>query len=224
MQLLGLLVAVGTDRHLIVAVAVLLSLFRLLMQFYAYLRLFRSATLKSLQKQLLRSNCETWHTSNCISWLLVAFLTYSLLLFQVKLLMRFLCDTGLSGGSWLYVTNTTNNTPTSLPLQATTVPFSSGAASTGSGAAGPSSAVAAAAGGRGGGGVVGLRVIPRVQQSSSCDIEVVCSWRCLHTLTPDATQLADTTWEPQVGGCVGVDGICGEGGGGVRERMVRVWG
>jgi hypothetical protein len=29
-------------------------------------------------------------------------------------------------------------------------------------------------------------------------VEVVCSWRCLHSLTPDATQLAEPDWKPQV--------------------------
>lgn len=31
---------------------------------------------------------------------------------------------------------------------------------------------------------------------SSCDIELVCSWRCIHSLTPDAAQLAQQDWQP----------------------------
>jgi hypothetical protein len=55
-----------------------------------------------------------------------------------------------------------------------------------------------AAGGSGSGGAGGWCEVPGAQRSSRCDLEVTAGWRCLHSLTPDATQLADPGWAPQV--------------------------
>ncbi|KAK9805765.1 hypothetical protein WJX73_007272 [Symbiochloris irregularis] len=35
------------------------------------------------------------------------------------------------------------------------------------------------------------------QRLSSCAVEAIMPWQCLHSLTPDATQLADEAWTPQ---------------------------
>lgn len=78
-------------------------------------------------------------------------------LIQVKPLTRFLCDTSLSGGAWLYI-----------PSQGSTG--------------------------------VGYTAVSVTDRASCCDVEVVAPWKCLESLTPDATQLADTTWQPEVNG------------------------
>lgn len=93
---------------------------------------------------------------------------------QIKPLTRFLCDASLSGGSWLWACAT--------PTQQQQQQQASGAA------AGVSSSQAL------------FQIVPAGsrQRRSSCDVEVVCSWRCLHSLTPDATQLAEPDWRPQV--------------------------
>jgi hypothetical protein len=81
---------------------------------------------------------------------------------DAKLLHRFLCDTGLSGGAWLHVPP----------------------AGSGSG------------GGSGGGGFV---EVPERERVSTCDLEVAAPWGAVECLTPDATELAEPDWKPQVG-------------------------
>lgn len=68
---------------------------------------------------------------------------------------RFLCDTSLGGGSWVFV-------PAEGPEQE------------------------------------GYSVTPPRSRKSSCQIEVSAPWRALHALSPDATQLADAHWAPEV--------------------------
>jgi hypothetical protein len=70
--------------------------------------------------------------------------------------LRFLCDTGLSGGAWLHI--------------------------------------APARGGRS-----GYQTVSPGARVSTCDLEVVAPWTALDCLTPDATQLADEAWQPEVG-------------------------
>jgi DNA polymerase delta subunit 1 len=82
----------------------------------------------------------------------------------VKPLTRFLCHAGLSGGSWVHV------------------PMPRGGA-----------------GGDGGGNTntnTTLRLIPKGAPGrlSTADVEAIVPWRCLHALTPDATQIAG--WSP----------------------------
>ncbi|WIA33365.1 hypothetical protein OEZ86_006502 [Tetradesmus obliquus] len=93
---------------------------------------------------------------------------------DIKPLTRFLCDASLSGGSWLWACYT--------PTQQQQQQQVSDAAPDGS----SSQAL--------------FKIVPAGsrQRRSSCDVEVVCSWRCLHSLTPDATQLAEPDWRPQV--------------------------
>jgi hypothetical protein len=93
---------------------------------------------------------------------------------QIKPLTRFLCDASLSGGSWLWACST----PTQQQQQQAL--YSAGSSSSSSEAL--------------------FQVVPpgSSHRRSSCDVEVCCSWRCLHSLTPDATQLAEPDWRPQV--------------------------
>ncbi|KIZ06809.1 hypothetical protein MNEG_1145 [Monoraphidium neglectum] len=74
---------------------------------------------------------------------------------DAKLMHRFLCDTGLSGGAWLHI--------------------------------------APARGGRS-----GYQTVSPGARVSTCDLEVVAPWTALDCLTPDATQLADEAWQPEV--------------------------
>lgn len=122
--------------------------------------------------------------------------------------MRFLSDTSLSGGSWLWACPTPSTAPTHVPRSSTSTPaapapglsvgpfqdLDSSSSGQQAGASGPGS------GSGGGGGGVQFELVPHGSSSrrSSCDIEVVCSWRCLHSLTPDATQLAQQDWQPPV--------------------------
>jgi hypothetical protein len=120
---------------------------------------------------------------------------------QVKLVMRFLSDTSLSGGSWLWACPTPSthlthtprnhdNSTTQRAHNAHTTPLEV-----------PSHSQPASRQGRplsAGGGL--FEVVPprSSNRRSSCGLEVVCSWRCLHSLTPDATQLAQHDWQPPV--------------------------
>lgn len=116
---------------------------------------------------------------------------------QVKLVTRFLNDTSLSGGSWLWICPTQSQQPTHLQVQqiqedeqaAGTQQLLQAASKTGNSSS------------RGGSSTAGLfELVPAGSPSrrSSCDVEVVCSWRSLHSLTPDATQLAEHNWQPSV--------------------------
>lgn len=80
---------------------------------------------------------------------------------DVKVLTRFLCDTGLSGASWTYI---------------------------------PAAATAAA--GQQGSGGAGYSAVQPQHRVSTCHLELSVPWRCLQSLTPDATQLADSSWAP----------------------------
>lgn len=137
---------------------------------------------------------------------------------QIKPVMRFMSDTSLSGGSWLWACPTPTDTPThtqrsaAAAAAADTGPHAGVAAAPLSAAAlqdldhqtvGPDSGSVGGPGGGGsnsGPGSVLFEVVERGSSSrrSGCDVEVVCSWRCLHSLTPDATQLAQHDWQPQV--------------------------
>ncbi|GIL43512.1 hypothetical protein Vafri_1225, partial [Volvox africanus] len=103
---------------------------------------------------------------------------------EVKLLMRFLCDSALSAGAWFYLPGgpTPTPTPTSTSQRA----------------------------GRGGGGHVPLAgaselvhppyYIPVAPSAriSTCEVEVEAPWRALQSLTADATQLSDPEWCPEI--------------------------
>ncbi|KAF8067421.1 POLD1 [Scenedesmus sp. PABB004] len=93
---------------------------------------------------------------------------------DVKPLTRFLCETSLSGGSWLWVG----------PPAAETA---GGAAADGAGGGAPPPPPPPLE-----------WVPPGPRRRSTCDVEVVAGWRCLHSLTPDATQLAEPDWRPPV--------------------------
>ncbi|KAF6251995.1 hypothetical protein COO60DRAFT_568402 [Scenedesmus sp. NREL 46B-D3] len=97
---------------------------------------------------------------------------------DVKPLTRFLCDASLSGGSWLWACST----PTTQQQQQQQQQQQAATAA----AADRSSSQAL------------FQVVPAgsSRRRSSCAVEVVCSWRCLHSLTPDATQLAEPDWQP----------------------------
>ncbi len=101
----------------------------------------------------LRCRCWCWHAAQLVLLLLLLWLRIRKS--QVKPITRFLCDTGLSGASWVY-----------LPL------------------ASSSSA--------------GYTLVSERDRLSTCSLEVVAPWRCLQSLTPDATQLADPDWQPNV--------------------------
>ncbi|GFR40574.1 hypothetical protein Agub_g1153, partial [Astrephomene gubernaculifera] len=105
----------------------------------------------------------------------------------VKLLMRFLCDTGLSGGAWLYL------------------PPAGGAAA---GAASVEAAVEAAAAAAV--PAQGYVAVASSSRLSTCDMEVVAPWRSLQSLTPDATQLADPDWCPEVVRQAAADSDCSQ--------------
>ena len=131
---------------------------------------------------------------------------------QVKPLARFMCDSGLSGGSWLHLppaaagaataASGSYAVSTATPAAAAGMysPDSSRAASRASSAvAGPGSTGGGGRSGPGGGGATGLGYshVPAQQRISSCHSEVFAHWRALQPLTPDATQLTDAAWAPE---------------------------
>jgi hypothetical protein len=120
---------------------------------------------------------------------------------QVKLIMRFLADTSLSGGSWLWACPTPSTQLTHTPRHHSSSSDISSASHSGLAVA-PSQGLSSSqpGGGPGGGSsAVQFEFVPHGSSSrrSRCDVEVVCSWRCIHSLTPDATQLAQQDWTPQ---------------------------
>jgi hypothetical protein len=122
----------------------------------------------------------------------------------VKLIMRFLSDTSLSGGSWLWACPTPSTQLTHTPRNHSSSSDISSAHSSLSVAPSQdlnSSQLGSGQGYGPGGGSSGVQFefIRHGSSSrrSSCDVEVVCSWRCIHSLTPDATQLAQQDWTPQ---------------------------
>lgn len=102
---------------------------------------------------------------------------------QVKPLTRFLCDASLSGGSWVWVCSTP--THRSSPQQQQQQQNMAAAA--------PGSSISSSR-------PLMCEFVPAGsgRRRSSCAVELVCSWQCLHSLTPDATQLAELDWQPQV--------------------------
>jgi hypothetical protein len=112
--------------------------------------------------------------------------------------MRFLSDTSLSGGSWLWACPTPSTHLTHKPRDHNDATTHSAHTTL---SEDPSHQPSSSQAGRDGGL---FEVVPPGSSSrrSSCGLEVVCSWRCLHSLTPDATQLAQHDWQPLVSACM----------------------
>lgn len=145
-------------------------------------------------------------SAHCAAVQLTVYLTQPPRDAQVKLIMRFLSDTSLSGGSWLWACPTPSTAPTHVPCSSTSTPaapapgLSVGPSQDLDSSSGQQTGASGAGSGGGGGGGALFELVPHGSSSrrSSCDIEVVCSWRCIHSLTPDATQLAQQDWRPPV--------------------------
>jgi len=81
------------------------------------------------------------------------------------------------------------------------------ASSSRAGAPGAAAAAAAVAGGGGSQVDGGYRVVDQRDKISICDLEVIAPWGSIDCLTPDATQLADADWQPEVLVGVGLGGL-----------------